>query len=130
MRWNTCITLMKQLTIFKSLKFLGFFLRVLNAFCGHSNIILIHLYWLLLESVLRLPALLSRVLRKPVIWILSKFNWLVATWCRSWVWGISEQITNSFIFFIFLFTCTLLLYSSFTGIFLSTCLANFLDDIY
>ena len=24
------------------------------------------------------------------------FNWLVATWCKIWVWGFSKQITNSF----------------------------------
>ena len=49
MRWNACIEIMKQLTIFNSLKLLGFFMRVLHAFCHHSNIILIHLidfyYW-------------------------------------------------------------------------------------
>ena len=77
-------------------------MRVLHAFCRHSNIILIHFYWLLLlESVLRFLVLLSRVLRKPVIWILSKFNWPVVTWCRFWVWGILEQITNSLNLFIF-----------------------------
>ena len=68
----------------------------------YSNIILIDLYWLLLlEPVLRFLVLLSRVLWKPVIWILSKFNWLVVTWCGIWVWGILEQITNSFISFDF-----------------------------
>ena len=102
MRWNASITPMKQLTIFNSLQLLGFFMRVLHAFCRHSNIILIHFYLLLsLESVLRFLFLLSRVFRKPVIWILSKFNWLVVTWWRIWVWGISEQITNSFIYFFF-----------------------------
>ena len=101
MRWNTCNTLMKELTIFNSL-WLGFFMSVFHAFWRHLNIILIHFYWLLLlESVLRFPALLSRIFGKPVILILSQFNWLVATWCMIWVWGISEQITNSFIAFIF-----------------------------
>ena len=99
---------------------LGRFISVLHAFCCHSSIILIHFYWLLLQkSVLRFPALLSRVLRKPVIWILSKLNWLVATWCGIWVWGISKHITNSFISFLFLFTYILLLHSSFAGIFLN-----------
>ena len=94
------------------------FLLVLHAFYRHLNTILIHFYWLLLlESVLRFPALLSRVMRKPVIWILSQFNGMVATSCGTWVWEISEQITNSFISFLSLFTCTLLLYSSFAGIF-------------
>ena len=88
----------------------GFFMSVLHAFCCHSNIILICLYLLLLlQSVLRFRALLSRVLRKPVIWILSKFNWLVAAWYGIWVWGISEQIIHSFISFLFFF-CLLVLY--------------------
>ena len=53
MRWNACITLMRQLTIFNSLYF-GFFVSVLHAFCRHLNIILIHFYWLsLLDSNLR-----------------------------------------------------------------------------
>ena len=117
MLWNICITLMKELTIFNSL-WLGFCMSVLHAFFRHLNIILIHFYWLLLlESVLRFLALLSHVLRKPFIWILSQFNWLVATRCRIWVWGILEQITNSFISFLFMFTCTLLSCSSFAGIF-------------
>ena len=128
MRWNVCITLMKELTIFNSLQ-LGFPMSVLHTFDRHFNITLIHLYWLLLlESVLRFPALLSRVLRKLVVWILSQFSWPVTTWSRIWVWGISEQIANSFIFFFF-FVClyfTLL----FRGYVLSTCLANYLDDIY
>ena len=99
---------MKQLTFFNSLQLLVFFTRVLHAFCRHSNIILIHFYWLLLlESVLRFLVLLSRVLQKPVIQIFAKFNWLVATWCGIWVWGISKQITNSFISFLF---CLLVLY--------------------
>ena len=108
MRWNASITPMKQLTIFNSLQLLGFFMRVLHAFCRHSNIILIHFYLLLsLESVLRFLFLLSRVFRKPVIWTSSKFNWLVVTWCGISVWGISGQITNSFISFLFLFICAL-----------------------
>ena len=102
---------LKQLTFFFNwLQLLGFFMSVLLAYCRHSNIILIHFYWLLLlKSVLRFPALLSRVLRKPVIWILSKYNRLVATWCGICVWGISEQITNSFMSFLFFF-CLLVLY--------------------
>ena len=97
--WNACITLMKQPTFFNLLQLLGFFMRVLHAFCRHSNIILIYFYWLLLlESVLRFLVLLSRVLQKPVIQILAKFNWLVATWCG---------ITNSFTSFLF---CLLVLY--------------------
>ena len=77
-------------------------MRVLHAFCCHSYIILIHLHWLLLlESVLRFLDPLSCVLRKQVIWVLSKFNWLVVTWCEIWVRGILEQITNSFISFHF-----------------------------
>ena len=90
-----------------SIQLFGFFMIVLHVFCRHSNIILIRFY--LLKSVLRFPALLSRVLRKPVVWILSKFNWLVAAWCEIWMWGISEQITNSFISFLFFF-CLLVLY--------------------
>ena len=88
----------------------GFFMSVLHACCRHLNIILIRFYlFLLLKSVLRFPALLSRVLRKPVIWILSKYNRLVVTWCGICVWGISEQITNSFMSFLFFF-CLLVLY--------------------
>ena len=75
-----------------------FLMRVLHGYCRHSNSILIRFYWLLLqESVL---SLLSCILRKPVISILSKFNWLVATWCGMWVWRIWEQITNGFISFL------------------------------
>ena len=38
--------------------------------------------------------------------------------CGIWVWGISEQITDSFIsFLLFLFTCTLFLCRSFASIF-------------
>ena len=68
-------------------------------------------------SVLRFPALLSSVLRKPVIWTLSQFNWLLPHDAGSGCGGISEQITNSFISFLFMFTCPLLLYSSFADIF-------------
>ena len=117
MRRNACIMLMKELTIFNSL-YLGLFISVLHVFCRHLNIILIHFYWLLLlESVLRFPPRLSGIFWTPVNWILSQFNWLVATWCGIWVWGMSEEITNSFISFPFFFTCTLLLGSSFAGIF-------------
>ena len=107
MRWNACITLMKELPIFNSL-WLGFFTSIVHAFCRHLNIILIHFYsLLLLESVLKFLAPLSRILRKPVIWILLQFNWLVAAWCGIWIWGISEQINNSFISSLF---CLLVLY--------------------
>ena len=58
-----------------------------------------------------IPCLLSCILQKTDIWILLQFNWLVAIWCRVWLWGILEQITNSLISFLFLFTCTLLLCS-------------------
>ena len=114
MRYNTCEMLETAYFFlfsffFNSLQLLGFFMSVLHAFCRHSNIILIHFYWfLLLKSVLRFPALLSRALRKPVTSILSKYNRLVATWCKIWVWGISEQKTNSFISFLFFF-CLLVL---------------------
>ena len=104
--WNAW----NSLLLFNSLQFLGFFMSILHTFCHHSNMILIHFYWLLfLKSVLRFPALLSRVLPRPVIWILSKFIWLVAAWCGIWVRGISEQITNSFISFL-VFFCLLALY--------------------
>ena len=63
----------------------------------HFSIILIHFYLLLLlDSVLGFPALVSRILCKPAVWLLSRFNWLIATWCGIWVWGFSKQITNSF----------------------------------
>ena len=55
----------------------------------------------LLEFVLGFLALLPQVLRKQIIWIFSQSNWLVATWCRIFVWEISEQITKSFISFLF-----------------------------
>ena len=52
-------------------------LPVLQAFYRHLNIILIHFYWLLLlKSLLRFPVLVSRVLRKPVIWLLLRLGWL------------------------------------------------------
>ena len=67
--FNACISLMKELAIFNSL-WLGFFMGVLHAFCCHLNIILVHIYWLLLQqSALKFPTVLSCVLRKPVIWI-------------------------------------------------------------
>ena len=40
----------------------------------------------------------------------------IPTWCKIWVWRILKQITKSFISFLFLFTCTLLLYNSSIGI--------------
>ena len=64
----------------------------------HFNSLLLILFF---KAAVRLPALLSRVLQKPVISILLQFNWLVATWCEIWVWEISEQITSSFISFLF-----------------------------
>ena len=83
-------------------------MSVLRAFCRHFNIILIYFYWLfILVPVVRFHALLSRVFRKPAIWILSQFNKLVATWCGIWVCGIPEQITNSLYHFFF---CLLVLY--------------------
>ena len=45
MRWNACITLMKQITIFISLYLLAFFMRVLHAFCCHSDIVFIDFYY-------------------------------------------------------------------------------------
>ena len=54
----------------------------------HFNFILIHFYWLLLlDSVLEFPALVSRILWKPVIWLLLWFSWLI------WVCWIVKQIT-------------------------------------
>ena len=101
--WNACITLFHEC-----------FACVLSSFEYRFNSLLLTL---LMESVLRFPALLPSILLKLVIWILLLFNWLVVIWCKIWVWGISEQIINSFIFFLFLFTCSLLLYSSFACIF-------------
>ena len=81
---------------------------LLHAFCRHSNIILIHFYWLLLlQSVLRFTALLSRILQKPVIWILSKFNRLFATWCGSGSLECRNRLLT--VLYLFLF-CLLILY--------------------
>ena len=95
-------------------KNLLFLTHWLPSFEYHFNSLLL---MFLLEPVLRFLALLSRVLRKPVIWISSQFNWLVATWCRIFVWEISEQITKSFISFPFLFNCPLFPYITLAGIF-------------
>ena len=63
----------------------------------HYNFILIQCYWfLLLDSVLEFLALVSCILWKAVTWLLSQFNWLVATWRGISVWGIPKQIRNSF----------------------------------
>ena len=98
---------------------------VLHAFCRHWNIIFIHFYWLfLLGSVLRFLVPLSCVLQKPVIWILSKINWLIVAWCGIWVSGILTQITNSLISFLF-FSLLVLLCGSFTGIFWERVLLTF-----
>ena len=109
MQYNAC-EMLETAYFFKLTPVLGFFHACfacfLPSFEYHFNSLLLTL---LLKSVLRFPALLSRVLWKPVISILSKFNWLVVTWCGIWVWGISEQVTNSFISFLFFF-CLLVLY--------------------
>ena len=87
----------------------GFLMSVLHTFCHHLDINLIQFYWLLLlGSVLNFPALLSRVLWKPVIWILSQFSWLVATYVGSGC-GVSRNrlLTVLYLFFCF---CLLLLY--------------------
>ena len=70
--------------------FHGSFACVLPSFEYHFNsLLLIFISGICSE----IPGLLSHVLQKPVI-------------CRIWVWGISEQITNSFISFF----CLLMLY--------------------
>ena len=107
-----------------------------SVFYRHLNIILIYFYWLLLlGSVLRFPAVLSRVLWKPVSWLLSQFNCLVATWSGICVWGISEQITNSFISFLFFCLPVLYFYVAPSRVFLLfwvlVILSIFvIDDIY
>ena len=105
MWWNACFTLMKQLTFFWLTPVVGLFhecfVWVLPWFDYHFNSFLLTF----ITEVCCNISLFSRVLQKPFTWILSKFNWLVPTSCRIWVWGILEQITNSFISFLFLFTC-------------------------
>ena len=81
-----------------------FFMSILHAFYCHLNNNLIQFYWLLLlESVLKFPALTSCVLWKLVIWLLLQFKWLVATGCH--------------VIFFFRLAFTLLLCSSFCGYF-------------
>ena len=82
MRWNICISLMKEVTI--STHSGWAFSWVFCMACYHFNIILIHFFWLLLrDSVLGFPDLVSRILRKPVIWLFLQFNWQVAMWCDA-----------------------------------------------
>ena len=116
---------------FNSLQLLGFFMRVLHAFFRHSNIIFNSVLLTFITVVCsEIPcSIVSRFVETSYL----NFIEIQLTGChmmRDLSVGISEQITNSFIFFLFLFTCSLLLYSSFAGYFFSTCLANFLDDIY
>ena len=60
----------------------------------------------LLDSVLGFPALVFRILWKLVIRLLLGLNWLVATWCGIWLWGISKEITNSFTYvYMYVFVC-------------------------
>ena len=76
---------------------MGFLVDILQAFYCFLNIIFILFYLnLLLESVLRFPALLFCILWE---WLLLRFNWLVVAWCRTWVWGISEHIAKSFVIY-------------------------------
>ena len=117
MLWNACITLMKELTSFSSL-YLGFFMSVLHAFLSsfeyHLNsLILISLLCLFWDSLLYCLAFCGNQLFEL---FLSQFNWLLPHDAGSGCGGILEQITNSFISFLFMFTCPLLLYSSFANI--------------
>ena len=78
--------------LWKNLFFLTHSSQALVIAFYHTNIILIHFYWLLLlDSVLGFPALVSRILWKPLIWLLSRFNWLVATWCDIWASGCRDS---------------------------------------
>ena len=97
--FNACISLMKELAIFNSL-WLGFFMSVLHAFCCYLNIILVHIYWLLLQqSALKFPAVYCHAFcGNQLFEFLLQFNWLVAPWWGIWVWGILEQTNNSFIY--------------------------------
>ena len=100
MRWNACMTFIKELTIFNSV-WLGFIMSVLHAFQRHLNIILIHFYWcLLLESVLRFPALFSHVFLETSYMTFIAFE---LTGCyMMWDLGLKNLRTDynqSFIFF-------------------------------
>ena len=59
------------------------------------SIISIHIYsLLLLKSVCRFLSQVFSVSWKPRVLFLLRFNWLVTTWWRIWVWEIWKQITK------------------------------------
>ena len=96
------------------IQLIGFFMSVLPSFEYHFNSILLTFITGVCSEI---PC--SIVLRFAETSYLN-FIEIQLTGChimRDLGVGISQQITNSFIFFIFLFTCSLLLYSSFEGIF-------------
>ena len=81
-------------------------MSVLHAFCHHLNSILIRFYWLLLPNVvLKFPALLSRVVRKPVMWILS--HWTLPHDAGS---GCGESRNRLLTVLYIFFFCLLVLY--------------------
>ena len=94
----------------------------------HFDTILTYFYWLLLlESVLGFPALVSRILWKPVILLLSRFNWLVATWWGIYAWGVSKQITNSFTHgymcvYMFVYVCVCLYVWAYKCLYMCICI--------
>ena len=109
---------------------LGFFLRVWHAFRRHSNVILIHFYWLLaLESVLRFfisCSIVSRFGETSYFLILSKFNWLVVTWSGC---GESRNRLLTLLYLFFFYLVVLCFCVAPSRVFFEYMLANFLDDI-
>ena len=78
-----------------------------NVFYRHLNIILIYFYWLLLlGSVLRFPAVLSRVLWKPVSWLYrSSTGWLphdLGSACGEF-WNRLQTVLYLFFFVVYLY---------------------------
>ena len=71
-----------------------------------------------MESVLRFSGVLPRVLQKPVIWILSKFNCRIPDDAGSGCDECQNRLLTVLypLFFLFLYTCFLILYSFFVGL--------------
>ena len=129
MQWNTCITLIKEVTSFNSL-YLSFFISVLHAFCCHLNIFLTHFYrlycWSLFwDSLLHCLAFCTNHLfhfYRSLPGLLPHGGGFACG--ESWSRLLTIYMLSFFVYLYFTFMQLL------CGYFLIRFLANFLDDIY